>query len=57
MRRVNFGLDRVMARFAALCALAIDFVSWFLPEIRVVGLFEQQTAMTHERASGATREG
>ena len=32
-----------MARFAALCALAIDFVSWFLPETRVVGLFEQQT--------------
>ena len=43
--------------FAARCVHAIGFFSPFAPEIKIDLWFEQQTVMTHERASTAAREG
>jgi hypothetical protein len=53
----TIGLDPGMACFAARRVRATGFFSPFAPDIKVVVCFEQQTVMTNELASTATREG
>jgi hypothetical protein len=50
-------LGRISIRFTTGSVLAIGFVFRFPPETKIVGLFEQQTVMTNDHASSATREG
>ncbi|MGD0704338.1 MAG: hypothetical protein ABSA02_31180 [Trebonia sp.] len=52
----TIGSDRVTVRLAPRI-LTIGFGIWFRPETEIIGRFEKQTVMTHDRASAAAREG